>query len=285
MNRTRFVMASVATLALGARCFAVEPSECRALRQHGHRTEARACFTALGESNDAFTRAEGYWGLDQYEEANEQFRIAHKEGKNSPAVRVEWGRLFLERFNPAEAANLFQEALKIDANYAPAYLGLARVAAKGYDRKAVDFARDALQRNPKLVAAHELLSYLALEDSDPKSATEEAQRALTLSPEALDGLAVLASVDWLNNKPNSEWMDRILKVNPVYGQAYATGAHFFVINRRYEEGIKYYRMALQLDPSLWSARSQLGVNLMRLGFEDEAKQQLERCYQARYQGR
>ena len=56
-----------------------------------------------------------------------------------------------------------------------------------------------------------------------------------------------------------------------------------MINRRYEEGIKYYRMAFQLaDPTLWSARSQLGVNLMRLGFGDEAKQQLEHSYQARY---
>lgn len=282
MNGSRLLLASVAVSALVARCFAAQANECRALRHHGHPTQARACFSSLLKNDDPFARAEGYWGLDQYEEANEQFRIAYKEGKNSAAVRVEWGRLFLERFNPAEAANLFQEAIKIDASYAPAYLGLARVAARGYDRKAVDFAREALQRDPKLVEAHELLSYLALEDSDAKLATEEAQKALTLSPEALDGLAVLASVDWLDNKPRSEWMDRILKVNPVYGEAYATGAHFFVINRRYEEGIKYYRMALALDGSLWAARSQLGVNLMRLGFEDEAKQQLERCYQARY---
>jgi Tfp pilus assembly protein PilF len=282
VNRCRFIMTSVTVLALAAQCFAAQPRECHALRHHGHYTEAQACFTGLLQSNEAFTRAEGYWGLDQYEEANEQFRIAYKEGKNSPAVRVEWGRLFLERFNPAEAVNLFQEALKIDTNYAPAYLGLARVAAKGYDRKTVDFARDALQHDPKLVEAHELLSYLALEDSNAKLAAEEAQKALALSPEALDGLAVLASIDWLNNKQHSEWMDRILKVNPVYGDAYATGAHFFVINRRYEEGIKYYRMALQLDARLWTARSQLGVNLMRLGFEDEARQQLERCYQARY---
>ena len=282
MNRTRFLLACVVALAAAAHCFAAQVNDCRALGRHGHRAEARACFSGLLRSNDALTRAESYWGLDQYEEANEQFRVAYEEEKNSSAVRVEWGLLFLERFNPAEAANLFQEALKLDANDAPAYLGLARVAAKGYDRKAVDFAHEALKHDPKLVQAHELLSYLALEDSDTKLAAEEAQKALTLSPEALDGLAVLASIDWLNDKPHSEWRDRILKVNSVYGEAYATGAHFFVINRRYEEGIKYYRMALQLDPNLWAARSQLGINLMRLGLEDEARQQLERCYQARY---
>jgi predicted Zn-dependent protease len=264
-------MASV----LALRCFAAPADECRALRRHGHLTEARACFTGLLTSNQAFARAEGYWGLEQYEEANAQFRIAYKDEPNSPAVRVAWGRLFLERFNPGEAANLFQEAVKINASYAPAYLGLARVAAEGYDKKAVDFARAALQRDPKLTEAQELVSYLALEDN-------QARKALALSPEALDAMAVLASIDWLSDKPHSEWMDRILKVNSTYGEAYATGAHFFVINRRYEEGIKYYRMALALNSRLWAARSQLGVNLMRLGFEDEAKQQLERCYQARY---
>jgi cellulose synthase operon protein C len=282
VKQSRLVLASVVAAVLALQCFGAQVDKCRALRHRGRRAEARTCFSVLLKNDDAFDRGEGYWGLDQYEEANAQFRIAYKEGKTSPAVRVEWGRLFLERFNPAEAANLFQEALKLDANYAPAYLGLARVAAAGYDKKAVDFAREALRRDPKLVEAHELLAYLALEDSDRKLATEEAQKALALSSEALDGLAVLASLDWLNGKPRSEWMDRILNVNPVYGQAYATAAHFFVISRRYEEGIKYYRMALDLDGSLWAARSQLGVNLMRLGFEGEARQQLERCYQARY---
>ncbi|MGI8961247.1 MAG: hypothetical protein ACR2IV_16065 [Bryobacteraceae bacterium] len=282
MKRARFVLLFLAGLAVAQQSFSAQPHECRALDHHGRRAEARACFTGLLESEDAFARGEGFWGLDRYEEANEQFRIAHMERKNSPAIRVEWGGLFLERFNPAEAASLFQEALKIDANYAPAYLGLARVAAKGYDKKALDFAREALQHDPKLTEAHELLSYLALEDSDSKLASEEAQKALTLSSEALDALAVLASIDWLDNKPHSEWMDRVLKVNPVYGKAYATGAHFFVINRRYEEGIKYDRMALQLDATLWEARSELGVNLMRLGIADEAKQQLARCYHAGY---
>jgi tetratricopeptide (TPR) repeat protein len=280
-RRVFFVSAAIAS-ALALPCFATQADQCRALRRHGHLSEARACFTGLLRSNEAFARAEGYWGLEQYEDANAQFRIAYEEGPNSPAVRVAWGRLFLERFNPGEAANLFQEALKLNATYAPAYLGLARVAAEGYDKKAVDFAHEALQYDPKLTEAQELLSYLALEDNQTNLATDEARKAIALSPEALDAMAVLASIDWLNDKPRSEWMDRILKVNPVYGEAYAMGAHFFVIKSRYEEGIKYYRMALGLNPRLWAARSQLGVNLMRLGFEDEAKQQLEQCYQARY---
>ena len=63
------------------------------------------------------------------------------------------------------------------------------------------------------------------------------------------------------------------------GQAWATAGHFLVINRRYEEGIAAYRKAIALDPKLDDARAELGVNLMRLGHDDEARQQLTECYE------
>src|SRR5947209_16880669 len=74
----------------------------------------------------------------------------------------------------------------------------------------------------------------------------------------------------------------MLQVNPAYGNGYALIASHLVINRRYEEGVAYYRKAIDLDPRLWSARSQLGINLMRLGQEDEPRRQLEMSYNNGY---
>ena len=51
---------------------------------------------------------------------------------------------------------------------------------------------------------------------------------------------------------------------------------------RYEDAIDYYRKAIEGDPKLWSARSQLGINLMRMGKEDEPMQQLQMCYDNGY---
>ena len=69
-------------------------------------------------------------------------------------------------------------------------------------------------------------------------------------------MAIHATIDWLDDKHDTPWMDRILKINPVYGEAYATAGHFFVINRRYDEGIALYRKALELNPRpLGSARA------------------------------
>ncbi|MCP5111853.1 MAG: tetratricopeptide repeat protein, partial [bacterium] len=147
-----------------------------------------------------------------------------------------------------------------------------------FEKKAVEIAEAALKADPDLVEARELLAYLALEDVDEERALEEAGKALELSDEALDAMAIQATIDWLNDKEDSPWMDRILKINPFYGEAYAIAGHFFVLNRRYEEGIGYYRKALEINPRLWDARTQLGVNLMRLGLEDEARQQLEGVY-------
>ena len=279
----RFSLFATAAVCLFAiECRSAQLDTCQALKHHGKLSQADACFGALLESLDPFVRAEAYWGLGRYDEANDEFRAAYKNQPKSATVRVEWGRLYLDHYQPGDAARLFEEALEIDSNSTAAYLGLAHVAAQAFDKKAVDLAQRTIQLDPKAPDGHELLAYLALENNDTRVATDEAQKALNISNEALDGMAVLASIDWLAGKTQSEWMDRVLEINPAYGEAYATGAHFFVINRRYEEAISFYRKALELNNKLWPARSQLGVNLMRLGFDNEAKQELERCYEAHY---
>ncbi|MBV9304497.1 MAG: tetratricopeptide repeat protein [Acidobacteriaceae bacterium] len=275
----RFAVLLLACCSLQA---ATQLDQCRALQRHGKIQEAKSCFAGLLRSSDPFLQAEGLWAADRYSEANERFRQAVKLQPKSALVRGEWGFLFFDHHQPDEAVKLFTEAIEIDPNYVPAYLGLAQAAAEGYSKQAVEFAQKALEHNPKSAEAHELLAYLALEDSNPKLATEEAQKALALSDEALDGMAVLASIDWLNGKTQSPWTDRIFKINPVYGAAYARGAHFLEINRRYQEAITYGRKALELDPNLWDARTDLGINLMRLGDNAGARQELKRCYDAHH---
>ena len=257
-------------------------NECRTLRHHGQLGPAQTCFGKLANGSDPYLRAEGLWGIEAYKEANDQFRDVIKANPKNAGDRVRWGRLFLERFVPSEAAGLFNEAIEIDKNNADAYLGLALVAAQDYGSKAVEYAQKAAELNPKLFEAHELLAFLALEDTDETLAAKEADKALDISQEALDGMAIHATIDFLHDKKESTWMDRILKINPVYGEAYTTAGHFFFINRRYDEEIAVYRKALELNPRLWDARAQLGARLMQLGHEDEARAQLEQCYNAKY---
>ena len=50
-------------------------------------------------------------------------------------------------------------------------------------------------------------------------------------------------MDWLADKKETAW-------DPHAARGYETTGHFFMINRRYEEGIEYYRKAIALDPQL-----------------------------------
>ena len=269
----------IAALPLAAQ--SLDPARCAALRHHGD-PGTKACYEDLTRSGDPGIQAEGFWFLRDYQTANNAFRAAVKLHPQDPNLRVRWGLMYLEHWQPADAQDLFEEALKIKDDYAPALLGLAKVAADSYDGKAAELAERALKSDPKLFEARELLARMALEDNNPEKATEEAKKALDISPEALDAMAILAAVDLLDDKP-TQWTDRILKINPSYGEAYATPGHFFVINRRYDEGIKAYRKALEIEPTLYSARSELGINLMRFGQDEEARQQLLECWNAGYQ--
>ena len=117
--------------------------ECRALRHHGKLPEAQTCFTRLAASSTPYLRAEGLWGVERYQEANDQFRQAVKENPKNADYRVRWGHLFLERFNNEEAHGLFEEALKLDPNNAQAYLGIADVESEGFSQHATEAAQKA----------------------------------------------------------------------------------------------------------------------------------------------
>jgi len=256
--------------------------QCDELARHGKRPEAATCYQALTRSNSSLARAKGFLGMRDYQTANDNFREADKQQSNSAVIKTAWGNLYLGLERQSDASDLFREAIKADENYAPAYLGLSRTLAEEFDKDAVKAAQEALVHDPKYFQAHEFLAYLALEGGDAKLAEDEAQKAIAISPEALDAMAVLASMDLLKGD-SSAWMERISKVNPVYGEAYSIVGHFMEMNYRYTEAIAAFRKAIELDPDLAQARAKLGVNLMRLGQTEEAQEQLARCYNEHFQ--
>jgi len=274
------------TLALAGACRAAEPPQqvrhCLQLRLHGQDSAADSCFAALARAATPYLRAEGLWGLANYQLANEEFRAAVAAADRNALYRTRWGELLHERFNDSDAVGLFNEALERDPKDAQAMLGLAQVSADGFDNQAVSWAQKALAADPNLAAADELLASLALEDNRPERAATQADAALKLDPQALDAMAIHAVIELLADRPADAWWARIQAVNPRYGPGYALAAGQLILNRRYQDGVALYRKALELSPKLWSARSELGINLMRLGQDEEAREQLTQCYQNGY---
>ena len=277
MNRLARVPSILLGCAISAS--AAIPTDCWTLRKHSQRAEAQVCFEGLKRGGDAFSRAEGFWGLEKWEQANEQFRLATKPAESKALYKVRWGMLLHERFNNSEAADLFREALAQDPSSAEAYLGLAIISADGFDGNALKYAAKAIDLDPKMAAAHEFIANLALANDIRDWAASEADKAIALEDDALDAMAIHAAIELIADRSPEAWFARINAVNPGYGEAYATVAHQLELHYRYDDAVTYYRKAIESNPRLWSAHSALGIDLMRLGMQDEALKELELSYQ------
>ena len=269
-------------LAFVAAVQAAVPADCWKLRKDGHRAEAQVCFERLTRSDDAYFRAEGFWGLEAWEQANEQFRLATQSANSKALCKVRWGMLLHERFNDTDAAGLFREVLARDPSNAEAYFGLATVSADGFDGKAAEYLAKAIQFDPKQAEAHELLADLALANDDRAVAAAEADKAIALESDALDAMAIHAAIELIADRSPDAWFAKIRAINPGYGEAYAHVARQFELHYRYQDAVTYYRKAIESDPRLWAAHSALGIDLMRLGKEDEPFKELELSYNNGY---
>ena len=274
----RLAATPVFLLACAISARAAVPADCWMQQKHGHRTEATACFESLTRSAGAYDRAEGFWGLEDWEQANEQFRLATQPPDSKALYKVRWGILLHERFNDADAAGLFREALAKDPSNAQAYVGLAMVSAGGFDGKAAEYLSKAINLDPKLAEAHELMADIALANDDRDAAAKEADKAIALENDALDAMAIHAALELIADHSPDAWFARIQAINPHYGQAYARVAHHLELHYRYEDAVTYYRKAIEIDPRLWAAHSALGIDLMRLGKEDEPFKELQLSY-------
>jgi len=256
--------------------------ECREFKRRGRLDQSKDCFVQLVSSRDAYLQGEAFWALGDFKTANDRFRTAVATKPKDPLPRVRWGRMYLERGQRKEAADLFSEALELEKDYPAALVGMGYLASSNFESKAVELAEKALEKDPKLFEAREMLARFALEEYNEKRALEEIDKALAISAEALDALMLRATIEWLNDRDGKQWIDRLEKINPNYGEGYSMAAGILVINRRYEEAIELYRKALAKTPELLSAKAELGVNLMRLGEEAEARKLLEECYEANW---
>jgi Flp pilus assembly protein TadD len=276
------LLCAIAACFVAGAAHAAAPDACWLLRHHGQQTQAQACFDRLTQSASAYERAEGYWGLEDWANANTAFRDASEPASSPALYKVRWGMLLHERFNNQDAADLFREALEKDPKNAQAYLGMAIVNADDYRGMAAELIANAEALDPGLVEAHELSGKIALDNDYRDVALAEADKALALQADATNAMALHAALDLLAEKDPTPWFAKINAVNPHDGEAYAQVAHHLELHYRFNDAALYYRKATEVEPKDWAAHSALGVELMRLGETDEPLKQLELAYDNNY---
>ena len=290
----RIVFAVVGLLLVGlSATFALEIDysstrniELRACDTHlyrGRRSEAELCYGALlTKSQDARIRGEASWGLGDLRTANSYFQTAVEIYPEDAHARARWGGLYLATHQDSDAVKLFEEALSLDPELAEAKLGLASVSAGRFEDQARELINEVLEKNPERVDAHLLLAQMHLEEGALEEAekvlTEALEIVLSLDMPPLEIYALNASGDLLRDITDSPWTDRALAYNPRYGEIYSTPAYFYVITRRYRQAIELLQQAVTIQPDLWAAHSELGVNLLRENRVDEAQRHLTIAY-------
>lgn len=227
------------------------------------------------------------WQLDQWQDANQLYIEAAKISPVSPSLYVDWGHLYLEKYNPAEAESIFRDAqaalemageeerwkeVDIHLGMAETLVDLGRPAAP-----ALELAEKA---DPESL---DLLAFKirdAVEESRWSEADELLEQGLKANKNFVPFLESKVAFHYFQ-KQDKEYVkakNRVLEINPSNGSVFETLGDLCVSRRRFQDAIDFYRESTSRDPRRWSALASLGINLLRAGYEDEGKQALERAY-------
>ncbi len=220
--------------------------------------------------------------LGNYRQANAFLRSAAGPGGDDPATQTAWGLLFLEKYNRQEAARSFQFALKVDSNYVPAIIGLARATAPENPPQATSLAKKALTINDSSESAHLLLAELAMDDGRRDEAKASVARALAINASSLEARSLLAAIAWLEERPSEMQAEigRILALSPKYGDVYRVLGDHAARAYRFEDAAALVRRGLELEPENSRARASLGSHLLRTGDEAGARSALDEAFKA-----
>jgi Flp pilus assembly protein TadD len=211
---------------------------------------------------------------------------ARIEPKFWPA-RLEAARLFLEKYNEADAASEIDAALAINPSAAELHAAKAAMALDRFDLATAKTAIDrALEINPQLLWAHHLRADLLFADVKPAEAIDVLEQARQLNPrdEATLGrlLAARLVVDGKSagklSVRGQQIVNDVTQRNPRCGAVFLAAGEALSRMRRFPLAAENFRTAHERMPQLISTRGQLGLVLMRLGQEAEAAKLLEESF-------
>jgi serine/threonine-protein kinase len=199
--------------------------------------------------------------------------LAKKPTENPEAHRLYLlGRYELGKYSEAgwtSSIRYYEQALKLDPEFALAYCGLADTYAymggvvmpsKEAVVKEKEFAQRALQLEPQLAEAHLSLAGALGGAFDWRSAQVEFDRAIELNPNLAWAYEIYAwFLGGLGRLDEAIAKDKkAIELDPLNSFFQAALAYFLYHARRYDDAIVQIRRTLDLDPASTLARHLLG---------------------------
>jgi len=201
------------------------------------------------------------------------------------------GRQFWNKRTQADlgrAIKYFEDALKLDGDYAKAYTGLADCYAtlallefmaphEAYP-KAKEAVASALSLDPKLAEAHTSLGLIRFQyDWDWVGAEQELTQAIEINQNYAPAHHFFA--DYLKAMGRFDealaQIEKAQELDPL-SLAISTGVgHVLYLSRQYDKAIEQYRKTVELDPTFMATHVWFGRPYLEKGMYSEAISELE----------
>jgi TolB-like protein/DNA-binding winged helix-turn-helix (wHTH) protein/Tfp pilus assembly protein PilF len=206
--------------------------------------------------------------------AQEQIRLARSRPVNADAYDAYLkGRYYYNQFTVdgfSKSIEHFEQAIKLDPNYASAYAGLADALAslkqigaarpEDFHPRALEVANRALAMDDTLPEAHAAMALVRANDWEWSAAEREARRAIELNPGlALAHLYYSNMLRHLGRREESiAEARRALELDPLSPLTNEELADAQLSARQYDAAIEQYQKTLELYPNQPAPRDSLG---------------------------
>lgn len=200
------------------------------------------------------------------------------------------GTGYLDNYDRPEnldnAVSDFQQALKLDSNYALAYAGLGSAYWKKYENtkytKWVNESRQSCQKaldlDTNAAEGHLCLGTLYAGSGSYESAIAEFERVLEIEPTNDSAYRELGfAYERLNDLRRAEkTYQRAIDLRPAYWAGYNWLGAFYYNQARYEDAATQFQRVVDLAPDSFRGYSNLGATLNEMGRYRTAIQMLQR---------
>jgi tetratricopeptide (TPR) repeat protein len=220
-------------------------------------------------------------GVDPKQLLSIHYKVFIENQPDFVPARVAAGDLAYSKGSYNIAAGYYTDALELDEKNQNALAGLAECYWQSDDERLGQTLERLLEINPHHPRAHAIQTEKLLDVGKTAEALKLIDSVLAVNPNRLRFRALKSAALFLDDELTAmgQVQTDTLGFNPVCSEVFRVPGRIASRHYRFKRGAAFQRRALELDPSDHEAQALLAYDLLRLGNEQEGRQELEKAFE------